>query len=120
MQVPKVFEQEYKFCLIVWANEPITSSALAKLCKEKLGWSRTTTYTVIKRLSDRGVIQNKDTVVTSLVSKEDMQAQDLKNLMEDRFEGSLPAFLTAFSRQEKLSKEKIRELLEMIGEDDND
>ena len=71
MEIPKVFESEYRFCLILWENEPISSKNLSDLCKEKLGWSKTTTYTVIKRLSDRGVIKNEKTIVSSIISKEE-------------------------------------------------
>ena len=119
MSVPKIFEQEYRFCLILWENEPVSSASLARLCSEQLGWSRTTTYTVIRRLSDRGVVRNENSVVTSLVSKEEVQAQEIKNLMEERFEGSLPAFITAFCRQENLSRKDLEELLELIGEDES-
>ena len=73
METPKVFESEYKFCLILWENEPIKSGNLVKLCKERLGWKSTTTYTVIKRLSERGVIKNENTIVSSIVSKEQIQ-----------------------------------------------
>ena len=73
MATPKVFESEYRFCQILWENEPIGSADLAKLCNEKLGWSRTTTYTVIKRLSERGVVVNENAVVRSLVSKDEVQ-----------------------------------------------
>ena len=72
MSTPKVFESEYRFCLILWENEPVKSTALVKLCKERLGWSKATTYTVIKRLCERGVIKSEDAVVTSLVSKEEI------------------------------------------------
>ena len=70
METPKIFESEYRFCLILWEHEPIKSTDLMKLCKEKLEWSKTTTYTVIKRLSERGVIKNENAIVTSIVSKE--------------------------------------------------
>ena len=76
MSAPKIFESEYKFCLILWENEPISSRKLSELCNERLGWSKTTTYTVIKRLSDRGVVKNENTVVTSLVSKEEALEQE--------------------------------------------
>ena len=69
MSMPKIFESEYRFCLILWENEPINSTKLAALCKDKLGWSKTTTYTVIKRLSQRGVVKNENATVTSLISK---------------------------------------------------
>lgn len=116
METPKIFESEYRFCLILWENEPIRSTELAKLCKERLGWSKTTTYTVIKRLSDRGVLKNEDTVVTSLISKEEAQLSELDELMEKKFEGSLPAFIAAFARRQALSDEDIRELERIIGE----
>lgn len=111
---PKIFESEYRFCLILWENEPITSRKLSELCKEKLGWSKTTTYTVIKRLSDRNVVKNENTVVTSLVSKNEAQISELDELMEKKFEGSLPDFLAAFARQQKLSDEDIKEIQKII------
>jgi predicted transcriptional regulator len=116
METPKIFESEYRFCLILWEQEPVKSTELAKLCKERLGWSKTTTYTVIKRLSERGVLKNENTVVTSLVSKEEVQLSELDELMEKRFEGSLPAFIAAFARRQALSDEEIRELQRIIGE----
>ena len=107
MPTPKIFESEYRFCLILWENEPIKSSDLARLCKEKLDWSKTTTYTVIKRLSDRAV-------VTSLVSKEEVQLSELDELVEKKFEGSLPAFIAAFGRRQSLSEEEIQEIQRII------
>ena len=114
METPRIFESEYRFCLILWEQEPIKSTELAKLCKERLGWSKTTTYTVIKRLSDRGVLKNENTVVTSLISKEEAQMAELEELMEKKFEGSLPAFIAAFARRQSLSQEEIRELERII------
>lgn len=114
METPKIFESEYRFCLILWECQPIKSTELAKLCKERLGWSKTTTYTVIKRLSERGVLKNEDTVVTALISKEEAQMAELDELMEKKFEGSLPAFIAAFARRQELSEEEIRELERII------
>ena len=114
MKTPKIFESEYRFCLILWENEPISSAELARLCKDKLGWSRTTTYTVIKRLSDRGAVKNENSVVTSLVSKEEVQAFEIDELLEKTFEGSLPAFVAAFAKTKKLTKEDIDEIQSMI------
>lgn len=111
---PKVFESEYKFCLILWENEPIRSSQLAKLCEEQLGWKKATTYTVIKRLIERGVLKNEDAVVTSLVSKEEVQQAQLDELVERTFEGSLPAFVAAFAKRQKMSDEEIKKLQDMI------
>lgn len=114
MSAPKVFESEYRFCLILWRNEPINSTKLAKLCKEELGWSRTTTYTVIKRLSDRGVVKNENATVTALVSKEEVQLSQMEEMMEKTFEGSLPAFLAAFARRQALSREEEEEIRRII------
>lgn len=114
MATPKIFESEYRFCLILWENEPITSSDLAKICKEKLEWSRTTTYTVIRRLCERGVLKNEKSTITSLVSKDQVQEDQMEELMEKTFEGSLPAFIAAFARSQKLSKEDVKELEQLI------
>lgn len=114
MNTPVIFDSEYRFCLILWDVEPIKSARLAEVCKEKLGWSRTTTYTVIKRLSDRGVIQNKDSVVTSIVSKEQAQISEFEQMMEKKFEGSLPAFIAAFCKSKKLKDDEVEALRSMI------
>ena len=114
MNTPKVFESEYRFCLILWENEPIKSSELVKLCKEQLGWKPTTTYTVIKRRSERGVLKNENTVVTSLVSKEQVQAAEIDGMVEKTFEGSLPAFIAAFTKHRRLSQREIDEVQQMI------
>ena len=114
MEIPKIFEQEYKFCLILWEHEPITMAELAALCTEQLSWKRTTTYTVIKRLCDRGVLKNEDSVITSLISKEEAQAAEIDGLMEEKFEGSLPAFFAAFTKRQKISEKDLDELQAMI------
>ena len=114
MSIPKVFESEYRFCLILWEHEPIKSSELVKLCSEQLGWKPTTTYTVIKRLSERGVLKNENTIVTSLVTKDEIQAAELNEMVEKTFEGSLPAFIAAFIKLQKISKKEIDAIQEMI------
>ena len=111
---PKIFESEYRFCLILWEHEPIKSTDLAKLCKEKLEWSKTTTYTVIKRLSERGVIKNENAIVTSIISKEEAQQSELDELMDKKFEGSLPAFIAAFGKRQALSDAEIEEIRRII------
>ena len=98
MSTPKVFESEYRFCLILWDHEPIKSRDLAQLCAEQLGWKVTTTYTVIKRLSERGVIKNENTI----------------ELVEKKFAGSIPAFLTAFTKSQQLTADEIQEMQQMI------
>ena len=114
MEVPKIFESEYRLCLILWEHEPIKSSELVQLCREQLGWKPTTTYTVIKRLSERGVLKNEDTIVTSLVSKDQVQAAEIDELVEKTFEGSLPAFVAAFTKHRKLSAKEVDEVQAMI------
>ena len=114
MEIPKIFESEYRFCLILWEHEPVNSMRLVELCKEQLGWSKATTYTVIRRLSERGVIKNEHAVVTSLVSKEQAQEAELDQMVERTFEGSLPAFIAAFSRSKKLSAADVAQLKAMI------
>ena len=112
--IPKVYESEYKFCLILWENEPISQSALAKICKEKLEWSRTTTYTVIKRLGDRGVVKNDNSIITSLVTKDEVQSYEVAELMEKRFNGSVPSFIAAFAKNCNLSQNEIDEIRKII------
>lgn len=114
MEPPKIFESEYRFCLILWREEPINSTKLARICQEELGWSRTTTYTVIKRLSDRGVVKNENATVTALVSKEAVQVAQMDELMEKTFEGSLPAFLAAFARRQSLTEAEVEEIRRII------
>ena len=114
METPKIFESEYRFCLILWENEPINSTKLVALCKEKLGWSKTTTYTVIHRLAERGVLKNESAIVSSLVSKEQVQEFELNQLVEKTFEGSFPSFIAAFSRSKKLTDEEVAQLQQLI------
>ena len=115
MDTPEIFESEYRFCLILWEHEPINSTKLVKLAKEELGWSKATTYTVIRRLCERGILQNQDTIVSSLVTKEQAQEARLGQLMEDTFQGSLPAFIAAFSRNQKLSQKEADQLRSLIN-----
>lgn len=114
METPKIFESEYRFCLLLWENEPVNSTKLVALCKEQLGWSKATTYTVIRRLSERGVVKSENAVVSSLVSKEDVQKDRLEEMMAQTFEGSMPAFLAAFSRSKRLSRQDVDELQALI------
>ncbi|MBE6599005.1 MAG: BlaI/MecI/CopY family transcriptional regulator [Ruminococcaceae bacterium] len=114
MATPKIFESEYRFCLILWETEPVRSAELVKLCRERLGWKSTTTYTVIKRLSERGVLKNENTVVTSLVTKEEVQAAEIDEMVEKTFEGSLPAFVAAFTGHKKMTRDEADAIQAMI------
>ncbi len=117
MPTPKVFAKEYEFLCILWENEPIKSTALVKLCKEKLGWVKGATYTVIKRLVQRGVIKHENTVVSSLITKEEVRLAEFDELLENRFEGSIPAFLATFSQKQRLSETQLEEILKIINND---
>ena len=114
METPKIFESEYRFCLIMWEHEPVSASTLVKLCQEQLGWKRTTTYTVIKRLGERGVLKNEEGIVTSLVSKAQAQASEIDELVEKKFDGSIPTFIAAFTRRQTLTEDDLNEMQRMI------
>ena len=118
METPKIFESEYRFCCILWEHEPVKSTELVKLCKERLGWSKATTYTVITRLSERGVVKSEDAMVTSLVSREQAQTAAVDELVEKTFDGSLPAFVAAFTRRGLSTAEvaELRRLIDQYGE----
>ena len=110
----KLGEVESVFADIIWSNEPLSSRRLAELAQERLNWKRTTTYTVLKRLCDRELFQNKDSIVTSLVSRKEFYARQSEQFVEETFQGSLPAFLAAFGSRKKLSDAEIEELQKVI------
>ena len=114
MKIPRIPEGEYRFCLIMWAQEPVTASELVKLCQAQLGWKRTTTYTVIKRLGERGVLKLENGTVTSLISKEEAEKAEIESFVESKFGSSLPAFVAAFTRHQRLSEQELDEVQEMI------
>lgn len=107
---------ESKFADIIWENEPLSSSALVKLCEERLTWKKSTTFTVLRRLCDKGLFKNEKGVVSSLISKQDFYSLQSERFVEDTFDGSLPAFIAAFTARKKLSKEEILLLRNMIDE----
>jgi len=114
MNTPKIHESEYRFCLIMWEHEPVTAVELVKLCQQQLGWKRTTTYTVIKRLTERGILNHEDGKIVSLVSKEEAQQREINALLEEKFQGSLPAFVAAFTKRKDISREELEEVQRMI------
>ena len=114
MHVPKIHEGEYRFCLIMWEREPVTAAELAKLCQEKLDWKRTTTYTIIKRLGDRGVLKLENGVVTALISKEEAESAEIDTFVESKFGGSLPAFVAAFTKRKDVTEKELDEMQRMI------
>ncbi|MGN0334928.1 MAG: BlaI/MecI/CopY family transcriptional regulator [Lachnospiraceae bacterium] len=116
MDTPKIFESEYRFACIVWENEPVTTKKLIRLCQEKMEWKRTTTYTVLKRLCERGILKAEDSVVTSLYSKEEIQYLESRAFLDKTFEGSLPGFMAAFLKGKRISDQEIKEIREMLDE----
>lgn len=114
MDTPKIFESEYKFCEILWEQEPISSRELVKLCNERLEWKKSTTYTVIKRLSERGVLKSENAIVTSLVSKEEIQIAASEEFLNKTFSGSIPQFIAAFTKRRNLSSKEIDEIQQII------
>ena len=107
---------ESKFADIVWRNEPLSSRALVELCQQELGWKKSTTYTVLKKLCERGIFQNQNGTVTSLISKANFYAMQSEKFVEETFEGSLPAFLTAFNTRKRLSNADIDEIQKLIDQ----
>lgn len=105
---------ESRFADIIWNNEPIRSGELVKLAEVELSWKRTTTFTILKRLCEKGIFQNKDRVITSLIKREEFYAMQSENFVNDTFEGSLPAFLAAFASRKKMTEEEIEELKKVI------
>lgn len=107
---------EARFADIIWQNEPISSSELRKIAQDALGWKKTTTFTVLKRLCDKGIFKNESGSVTSLISKDEFMQVQSEKFVEDTFDGSLPAFLAAFIKRKKLSEEEITQLRVLVAE----
>ena len=109
-------EIEMRFADLIWQNEPVASGELVKLAQKELSWKKSTTYTILRRLCEREIFQNKDSIVTSLLSKEEFLAGQSEKFVEETFSGSLPQFLTAFSMRKKLSDKEIEEIQRFIDE----
>ena len=120
MEIPKIFESEYRFACIVWEKEPVSIKELIGLCNEELEWKRTTTYTVLKRLCERGILKNEDGIVPSLYTKEQIQYSESRQFLDKTFEGSLPSFLAAFLKGKNVSEKELKELRQMLDDFEND
>ena len=116
MGIPKLFDAEYKFTCIIWELGPINSTELVKVCMNRLGWKKSTTYTVLKKLCERGILQNQDAIVSALVEREQVQKYESEELLARAFDGSLSTFLATFLQDRKLSKDEAEELSRMIKE----
>ncbi len=112
----KLCESDYRFMCVIWENEPLASGKLVELCSAQLGWKKSTTYTTLKKLCEKGFAQNVDTVVSSLVRKEDVVAYASDRFVEQTFGGSLPNFLVAFLGGKKITEEEAKELKRLIDE----
>lgn len=116
MEVYKLTESEEKFAELIWNNEPIGSGKLVKLCENEMNWKKSTTYTVLKKLCEKNIFKNENTVISSLITKDEYYAKQSIRFVEDTFGGSLPKFLTAFIGGNKLSKHQAEELKKLIDE----
>ncbi len=110
----EIGEVQMQFAELIWEKEPVGSGELVKLCASEFGWKKSTTYTVLKKLCDKGIFQNEDGVVTALLSKEEFYTRKSEQFVEETFGGSLPAFLAAFTSRQKLSSKEISEIKKII------
>ncbi len=116
LEAYKLYDAEYKFACLVWDNEPMKSTELVKLSQAKLGWKKSTTYTVLRKLCERGILRNENATVTAIVKKADAQKYESQTVVEKTFNGSLPQFLTAFLGGKKLTEQEAEELKRIIEE----
>lgn len=114
MKELKLYDAEYKFMNIIWRSEPINSTELVKICKTELGWKKSTTYTVLRKLKERKILKNENATVTSLVNKNDVQKYESETLLKKTFDNSLPKFLTAFLQDKKITSDEAKELKQII------
>lgn len=114
MEEYKLFDSEYKFMMIVWDMEPVNSTELSKTCAQVLGWKKSTTFNMIKKLAQKDIIKNKDATVTSLISKEHIKKKQSEDVVEKSFNGSLPSFLAAFLDEKKLDRKEMDEIIKII------
>jgi len=116
METLKLCESDYRFMTVIWEHEPLPSGALVELCAQKLGWKKSTTYTTLKKLCEKGFAQNENTVVTALIPREQVQAYESERFVERAFDGSLPSFLAAFLGGKTISQQEAAELKRLIDE----
>ena len=119
MESKRLFEGEQRFLNIIWRHEPVSSGELVKLCLQELGWKKSTTYTMLKRMAEKGLVINENTVVRSLVTREQVRSAESTYVVEQTFSGSLPGFLVAFLGGKKISEQEADELIRLIEEHRN-
>jgi len=110
----KLFDAEYKFMCIVWEHEPVNSTELTRICEKALGWKKPTTYSMIKKLSERGIMKNEKATVTTLIAKEQVQKYEANVFIDRVFDGSVPSFITSFLKDKALSANEAQEIKNMI------
>ena len=112
----RLTEAEENLANIIWGNEPMRSTELVKICREKFDWKKSTTYTMLKRIEEKRIVQNNNSIVEALIKKEDFHSEQSKIFVEENFDGSLPRFLAAFTRRKRLSEKEVQELQILINE----
>ncbi|MDR1001608.1 MAG: BlaI/MecI/CopY family transcriptional regulator [Clostridiales bacterium] len=115
MEHLKLYDAEYRFACVIWDNEPVHSRKLTELCAERLGWKRSTTYTVLRKLCNRNILANNNAIVTALVKKQDVLRYESDAFIERAFNGSLPSFITTFLRDKTISKQEAQEIQDLIN-----
>lgn len=116
MEYQKLCESDWRFMTVIWDHEPVSSTELVKLCREKLGWKKSTTYTMLKKMTEKGLAKNENTVVTSTVSRDSVQKNESELFVDQTFSGSLPGFLAAFLGNRTISEKEAEELIRLIEE----
>ena len=114
MEYQKLCESDFRFMSVIWEYEPVTSTELVALCREKLGWKKSTTYTMLKKMTEKGLARNENTVVTSVVSRDSVQKNESELFVDQTFSGSLPGFLAAFLGNKTISEKEAAELIRLI------
>ena len=114
MEITNLGVVETRFAELIWENEPLSSTQLVRICQQELLWKKPTTYTVLRKLCERGLFQNQNSVVTSRISRDEYYARQCEQFVADTFEGSLPAFFAAFTTRKQLSDEEVEQLQQMI------
>lgn len=114
MEYQKLCESDFRFMTVIWDHEPVSSTELVKLCQEKLGWKKSTTYTMLKKMTEKGLAKNENTVVTSAVSRDSVQKNESELFVDQTFSGSLPGFLVAFLGNRTISEKEAEELIRLI------
>ena len=116
MEHKRLCESDFRFMEVIWDSEPLSSSQLVTLCQQRLGWKKSTTYTMLKKMCQKGLAQNQDSLVTSLVPRQQVQTQESEKFVEQTFSGSLPSFLVSFLKGKTLSREEAEELKQLIDQ----